>query len=167
MSTPLRDLVTLKPVNPAGRQVRLHLAGDDAPGGGVGGWEVVARPRRRSTAEWVGVEPWTMTLPLITSGVDVRGPGRHVSVEPKIKDLVNLASPTRSTGEPPILLVAGPLRLPAPKMRWVITGLEWGTQMRRNRGDRIQQEVTVHLLEYVRGDVLRGPAAKARARKGL
>lgn len=167
MSTPLRDLVTLRPVTPTGKPLRLHLVGDDTLDGGVGGWEVVSRPRRRGTAEWVGVEPWTMTLPLVTSGVDTRGPGQHASVEAKIKRLVALATKTAKSGEPPILVVAGPLRLPDPKMRWVITGFEWGAQMRDKRGRRIQQDVTVTLLEYVRGDILRGPAAKARARKGL
>lgn len=162
----MRDLVVLNPVNPNGKALRLHLAGDDALGGGVGGWEVVARPRRRSGVEWVGHEPWTLSLPLVTSGVDVRG-NRDVSVEAKIRQLVAMAQKTKKTDEPPIIKVSGPIRLPSPRMRWVITGLEWGAQMRNKRGRRIQQEVTVHLLEHVRADILRGPAAAARARKGL
>lgn len=167
MSTPLRDLVTLNPVKPNGKPLRFHLMGDDELSGGVGGWEVVSRPRRRATAEWVGVDPWSMTLPLMTTGVDARGPNQHVVIESKIQDLIALATATKKTGEPPILKVAGPLRLPSPQMRWTITDLEWGAQLRNDRGRRIQQEVTVHLLQYVRADVLRGPAAKVRARKGL
>lgn len=164
MSTPLTDLVVLDPVDVDRKRLRLHLAGDDSVGGGVGGWESVPRPRRTATADWIGSPPWTLALPLITSGVDVRG-NRDVSVESKIRRLIALAEPTRKTGEPPILRISGPVRQPSPRMRWVITDLEWGAQMRNRRGQRIQQEVTVHLLEYVRGDVLRGPAAKARARK--
>jgi hypothetical protein len=168
VSTPLKDLVTLNPIIPnmPGMTLRFHLAGDDGLSGGVGGWESVPRPRRRATAEWVGTEPYLLSLPLITTGVDARG-RRSVSVEPKLRKLVKLAQPTKRTGEPPILLVRGPVRLPSPKMRWVITGFEWGEQMRGPGGRRIQQEVTVHLMEYVRGDLLRGPAAKVRARKGL
>lgn len=165
MSTPLHDLVILDPVNVPRQRLRFHLAGDDALAGGVGGWESVPRPRRKATAEWVGTPPWTLALPLITSGVDVRG-HRDVSVEAKIRRLVALAEPSRKTDEPPIIRISGPVRLPSPRMRWVITDLEWGAQMRNKRGQRIQQEVTVHLLEYVRGEILRGPAAKARARKG-
>jgi hypothetical protein len=168
MSTPMRELVTLDPVTPnmPGMTLRFHLAGDDGLGGGVGGWESVPRPRRRAGAEWVGIEPYLLSLPLVTTGVDVRR-NRDVQVEAKVRRLIRLAQPTRKTGEPPILLVRGPIRLPAPRMRWVITGIEWGEQMRNKRGRRVQQAMTVHLMEYVRGDILRGPAAAARARKGL
>jgi hypothetical protein len=169
MSTPLKHLVALDPVTPnmPGMTLRFHLAGDDDLAGGVGGWESLPRPRRRAAAEWVGTEPYTLALPLITTGVDARGPGRHAVVERKIRRLIRLAQRTRRTGEPPLLLVRGPVRLPNPRIRWVITGFDWGAQMRNPAGRRIQQEVVVHLMEHVGADILRGPAAKVRARRGL
>lgn len=167
MTAALRDLVVLDAVTPNRRPLRFHLNGDDELTGGVGGWEDVPRPRRRATSEWVGSPVFQLAVPLITSGIDAGRPGRDVSVEPKLRALVALGQPTVKTGEPPILKVTGPLRVPSPKTRWVLVDIEWGAQIRNSRGQRIQQEMTVILREYVRGDILRGPAAAARARKGL
>lgn len=166
MTVPMQNLVTLTPVEPAGEALRFHLVGDDDPAGGVGGWEVVARPRQRGAAEWTGVDPWTLTLPLVTTGLDV-SPNRNASVEAKCRALVVMAMRARATMRPPVLEVTGPVRVPFPGMRWVITGLEWGAQVRDHRQQRVQQHVTVHLLEYVTPQVLLGPAAAARARLGL
>lgn len=154
-------LVTLRPVDPAGPELRFHLLGDDEPTDGVGGWEVVDRPRRRGAAEWSGVQPWRLALPLLTTGLDVT-PGVNVSVEPKLTELIRLALKVPGGLQPPVLEVTGPVRVPFPGMRWVIEGFEWGAQVRASTGERVQQEVTVRLLEYVRADVLLGPAARAR-----
>lgn len=161
--TKLVDLVTLTPVDPAGPALRFHLIGDDALSGGLGGWEVVDRPGRRGAAEWVKVDPWRLAVPLLTTGFDVR-PGVNVSVEPKLLALMRLAWKVPGGSQPPIITAAGPIRVPRPDMRWVVEDIEWGEQVRRSDGQRIQQAMTVKLLEHVSAEVLLGPVAQARAR---
>lgn len=155
------NLVTLLPVLPAGPGLRFHLVGDDELTGGVGGWEVVPRARRRGAAEWVGVEPYRLALPLLTTGFDVT-PGENVSVEAKLVALERLALKVPGGLQPPVLQVLGPVRVPRADQRWVIEDIEWGAQVRRSDQQRIQQEMTVRLLEYVTAEVLLGPAARAR-----
>jgi hypothetical protein len=161
--TALTNLVTLTPVDPPGPGLRFHMDGDDEPAGGIGGWEVIDRPRRRGAAEWVGVRPWALALPLYTDGHDVR-PGVNHSVEQKIADLIQLAYKVPGGFQPPILEVTGPVRVPRPGMRWVIEDIRWGEQERRSDQQRIYQTMTVLLLEHVTAEVLLGPAAQARAR---
>lgn len=160
--TDLNNLVTLTPVDPAGEPLRFHLDGDDVLAGGVGGWDVVERPRRRGAAEWVGVPPYRLDLPLFTDGLDVRR-GVNVSVEPKLTALERLALKVPGGFQPPLIEVTGPVRVPRPGMRWVIQGFEWGAQVRRSDGQRVQQAFTVLLLEHVTAEILLGPAAQARA----
>jgi hypothetical protein len=161
----LANLVTLTPVDPPGPPLRFHLNGDDEVSGGVGGWEVVPRPRRKASVEWVGVtQPWTLALPLITDGLDVRE-GDNRSVEPKLDALIFLAQVVPGGSQPPVLTVSGPVRVRRPNMRWVIQSFEWGAQVRRSDQARVQQMFTVNLLEYVAAEILLGPAARARARR--
>jgi hypothetical protein len=160
--TDLNNLVTITPVDPPGASLRFHLDGDDELTGGVGGWEIVGRPRRRGAAEWVGVPPFRLTLPLFTDGLDVR-PGVNVSVEPKITALTRLALKVPGGFQPPLLELSGPLRLPFPGMRWVIEDITWGTAWRRSDQQRVQQAMTVMLIEHVTAEILLGPAAQARA----
>lgn len=157
------NTVTLTPVAPATSldPLRFHLVGDDELTGGVGGWEVVDRTRRRSSAEWLGVQPYRLALPLLTTGLDVT-PGVNVSVEPKITALLFLAQKVMGGLQPAQLEVTGPVRVPRPGIRWVIEDIEWGVQVRMSDGQRCQQEMLVRLLEYVPADVLLGPAARAR-----
>lgn len=163
--TALVNLVTLAAVDPPGASLRFHLLGDDTPAGGVGGWEVLPRPRQRGAAEWTGVEPWTLDLPLLTTGLDVR-PGLNATVEPKVAALIGLAQKVPGHTRPALLDVTGPIRVPRPGMRWVIAAIEWGPQVRRSDGQRVQQEMTVRLLEHVTAALLLGPAAAANARNG-
>lgn len=160
--TDLNNLVTITPVDPAGPGLRFHLDGDDELTSGLGGWEVVDRPRRRGAAEWVGVQPWVLTLPLFTDGLDVRS-GINTSVEPKCAALIQLAYKVPGGFQPPLLEVTGPVRVPRAGMRWVIQHIQWGTQVRRSDQQRVQQALTVTLLEHVTSEILLGPAARARA----
>jgi hypothetical protein len=160
--TDLNNLVTIAPVEPAGPPLRFHLDGDDDLTGGVGGWEVVDRPRRRSAAEWPGVPPFRLAVPLFTDGLDVR-PGINVSVEPKLTALTRLALKVPSGFQPPLMELAGPLKIPFPGMRWVIENIQWGSAVRRSDEQRVQQAMTVLFLEHVTAEILLGPAAQARA----
>ncbi len=159
------ELVTITPVDPPGPPLRFHLIGSDETRGGVGGWEVVPRPRRKPSVEWTGVpQPWMIALPLMLDGLDVL-PGDNRSVEPKIDALISLAQIAPGRSQPWVVTLSGPIRTRRPFMRWVINDLEWGEQVRRSDAARVQQTVTVTLLEYVEAEILLGPAAQARARR--
>jgi hypothetical protein len=160
--TDLNNLVTLTPVDPAGPPLRFHLDGDAVLTGGVGGWEVNGRPRRRGAAEWVGVPPFRHSVPLFTDGLDVR-PGVNISVEPKITALIRLALKVPGGFQPPLLELSGPLDIPFPGMRWVIEDITWGAAWRRSDQQRVQQAMTVLFVEHVTVEILLGPAGQARA----
>lgn len=160
MNAPTR--VTLTPTSPKrDDEIRLDLVGDDRLTGGVGAWSTVARPRRRAAVEWTGTSGFTYVLPLLLDGLEV-SVGRDRSVEADIRKLLTWASqPTKSTGQPVVLRATGPLRTP-PTVRWVITDLAWGGQIRRDDGRRVQQYVTITLTEHTAARVRRSPAKKSR-----
>ena len=179
--------VRIKAVRPAGGSITLDLAGDDQLTGGVSNWTTVDRPRRRQAVEWAGVTGFTYVLPLVLNGVDAGGGstsyngevghivqrpgpvhqgGRDVVVEPDIQQLLKWASKaTKKTGQPVVVRLAGPLKAPD-SVRWVISSLDWGAQIRNRSGRRIQQYVTVTLVEWVDADVKRSPAKKSRHKHG-
>lgn len=162
--------VLIKPVRPASEGVRCDLIGEDQLTGGVAVWNTVDRPRRRAGVEWAGTSGYTYVLPLLIAvpdGDQTVRPGDRVThagaaVEGDCRRLRSWASKaTRKTREPCVVRIAGPLRAPD-ATRWVITGLEWGTQIRDSNGRRIQQAVTVTLTEWVQAEVKRSPAKHAR-----
>lgn len=162
------SLVTLTPVLPAGESLRFHLVGQASLTGGVGGWEVVDRPKRRGVPEWAGVSPYEMVLPLLTDGFDV-SPGVNVSVEPKMQALERLALKVPGGTQPPVVQVSGPIPLPLggpaqAAQRWVVNGdLELGESVRRSDGARVQQYVTVTLLQYTEAEIVLSAAQAAVA----
>ena len=155
--------VVIKPVRPALPGIRFELDGDDVVTPGVGGWEQFQRPRRVAATEYVGTPLFELELPLLLTGLEVR-PGVNRPVEGLCKRLVRFGRPYAKTGQPAILAVRGDLlRVPA-RLRWVITGITWGEQIRGPGGRRQQQALTLTLLEHRAPVVVRGPAARARAR---
>ncbi len=155
--------VLIKPTRPVSPGLRFDLVGDDELTGGAGGWQDIARPRRRTAVEWVGTPAYTYVLPLMIDGIET-SPGGNTVVESAIKTLTSWGTPTSKTGQPPVVRLAGPLRAPD-SLRWVIDDITWGEQIRNNAGRRIQQQVTVTLKEFVEPTLMKGPAARARNRK--
>lgn len=159
MSAPKR--VTLTPVNPARPGMTLDLVANDDLRGGTGVWTTVNRPRRRDAIEWVGTSGFTYVLPLLLDGTEVLvGYDRPVEADCR-RLLAWSAEPTKASDEPVILVATGPLRTP-PNVRWVITDLAWGGQIRNEKGRRVQQYVTVTLTQHTAPSVRKSPAQKVR-----
>jgi hypothetical protein len=119
------------------------LMGADPPKitGGIGGWEIVARPRQVSMTTWAGVEPFGVDLALMLDGHAARR-----SVEEQLAQLIAVG---RGDGEsePGLLRVQG-IALPAD--RWVIDGMDFGdTLLSSHTGERVRQALTLNLREYV------------------
>lgn len=134
--------------------------GDDEHSGGVGGWETLPRPGRPDMTAWNGTPAVTWSLPVSLDRFD-----SGLSVERDVETLKSWGLPD-DDGEPPRLVVSAPTGRGAGSARWVIQDITWGEQVRNAAGERIRQDLTLALLEYVPGQVLKGPAAKARGGKG-
>ena len=159
--------VTLTPVLPEAKRrefVRLDLVGDAQLSGGVGAWSVVSRPRRTDALEFTGVTGLTYVLPLLLDGMEA-SPGVDVSVELGCTRLLDWAGTVKKQTRQPVVVTApGPLKT-SPAIRWAITDLEWGAQVRVG-GYRVQQYVTVTLTQYRSATVRTDPAKRSRQRKG-
>jgi hypothetical protein len=152
--------VTITPVTPKGPALRFDLVDEDTLSGGAGGWEDLARPRRRAATEWTGTPLYTYVLPLLLSGMEHQV-GVDKPIESEIRALTSWGHRTHKTGEPPILRISGPIRVPT-SLRWVIADTAWGQQTRNRDGRRIQQYVTLTLKEHVEAVILKGPASKSK-----
>ncbi|SDC46367.1 hypothetical protein [Nocardioides lianchengensis] len=157
--------VTIRPASPAGPGIVFELDGKDEPGGGVGGWEGLERPRAVAATYWKGSPAYTWTIPLLLDGMEVsRGVDRVVEAEcARLASWGRASRPKRVTIPPPVLQVIGPVHFPA-TTRWVLTDIAWGDVERDAADRRIRQAVTVTLLEYVAPQLVKSHAKKARGK---
>lgn len=131
-----------------------------------GGWEVVARARRKGITQWVGAEPARMAVPVLFDGFRDRQ-GQELA----IGRLSRMALPPEPTKPPPLIRVTP--GLPIGGIKWVIQQIEWGDDQiwERDSGGsivRMRQDGTVTLLEYVPPELLGvgapGPGTSDNAR---
>lgn len=159
----LADQLFIKPVRPSLAGLWVQIVGDVNDVGGVGGWAELERPRRAPAAEWVGLPARIQTIPI---AIDGRGNtlARHRVVEADCRRLESWGVPAAATAEPPILQITGPVY--GTDQRWVIDDLVKGTVILNGTGRRISQDYTLVLRHYLAPQIVRGPAARARATHG-
>jgi hypothetical protein len=119
------------------------LMGEEPPKltGGMGGWEVTARPRQVGMTTWAGVEPFQLALAIMLDGH-----ATGTSVEGALADLITVARGD-AEAEPGIVGVDG---IAVPVDRWVIEGIEFGDALLAAwSGERTRQPLTLTLREYV------------------
>jgi hypothetical protein len=128
---------------------------------GYGGWDEVVRPRRSPITTWRASPGLKLTLPVLLDGW---ADGR--SVEREVAQLEQMGTPTASDGDPPrVRLEATGNAIPYLRRVWVITGLTFGDALMNKAGNRVRQQVTLSLLEYVH-DVYLAERSAARRRRG-
>lgn len=155
-------LVTLTPVDPRGKPLTVELTDRVQVSGGVGGWETSDRPRLTQVMEWAGTPLRTLAVPIGLSGMADAPGERDTDVETTMTQVEALGRPTKATGQPPVLTVAGPFRHLG--LRYVVVALEWDedTYIAGAHGKRLQQFGILTLQQYVAADVLVTPTKKAR-----
>jgi len=128
---------------PPGPSIFFGLRGDSElsrGSSGVGGWQIVDRPRRKASTEWTDYAPWQLTLPLILEGYDT-------SVEAQIAVVESWDVPPSGGLQPPVLGIAGPI--PHHDLQWVLYSADWKDSLKDPAtGERTQQTVDVVLWEY-------------------
>ena len=141
-----RDHIELRAQGRPGLRFLARLGdGPAVPSGGVGGWEVVGRPRRRPLTAWRGTpDPQRLSIPVLIDGWP------NGSVEDECNTLMVMGGLTGDDREPPLLTLAGdvPYNISRrPNLHWVIEGLDWGAFNRRDGDDaRVRQAVTINLM---------------------
>jgi hypothetical protein len=127
---------------------------------GYGGWQEVTRPRRTPITTWTGSPALKMSLPILLDGWP-----QDRSVEREIAQLQQMATPTASDGDPPRVHVeATGSAVPYTKRVWVIASLAFGDALMNTAGNRVRQQVTLSLLEYVHDVYLAERSAANRRR---
>jgi hypothetical protein len=124
------------------------LRGMSAPkvNGGYGGWEEVSRPRKVGLTEWRGRSPFRLALPLLIEGFPTD------SVEVACSTLERMALPGAASEPPQVTIQKG--AVPHSDLIWVIESLDWGDMVIYGDNNRVRQDVTVNLLQYVKADRL-------------
>lgn len=137
--------VTIRSVDP-GTTIEVRL-GADRPNvtQGYGGWTEVVRPMRSTMTVWTGSPSLRMDLPILFDGWRAGS-----SVERSIAALERLAFPKASDGWPSrITFAALGGAVPHQDRLWVIDTLAWGDALMDAKGNRLRQQVTLGLLEYI------------------
>jgi nucleoid-associated protein YgaU len=129
---------------------------------GYGGWVEVARPRKSPITTWQASPGLRLQLPIL---IDDWANGK--SVEKLIADVELMGRPVASNGNPPIVKVqARGGHVPYQSRKWVVDTLAFGDALMNDSGDRVRQQITLHLLEFVEDVYLaaQSPALKERAK---
>jgi hypothetical protein len=138
------------------------LLADERPDvtSGFGGWDAVERPRRPPLTTWKAPPGLRMTLPLmLDEWVD------ELSIEWQVEQLEALGQPTGSDGEPPqVTVTATGGAVPYQDRTWVVDNITFGDALMNDDGDRVRQQVTLELLEYVEDVYLTEVSAANRRR---
>ena len=166
--------ITATQVLPGGPTVGFDLAGSaqlsryGMASMGMGGWQIVDRPRQQASTEWVDYSPYELDMSLI---IDGWGDGTNPqSIEQACSVVENWEQPAPGTNppEPSKLRLAGAV-LPAvvPTLLWVVYIVTWKDALRDAvTGERLYQELSVTLFEYAppRSTITTAsPAAVARS----
>lgn len=162
--TVLNGAVRIKPTKPAKPGIFFDLDDNETISGGAGGWESLERPRTSPATAWVATPARQLEVPLSLDGRDVLGPGLDQVVEGMCRRLERWGLPLNKTGEPAILRVDGLPRVDGAK-RWVIQDITWGAYLVDDAGQRVYQQMTLVLLEYVAAELVKSPAKRARKRQ--
>lgn len=136
--------------------LELIVLRDEAPPkitGGRGGWEVVARRRRKGLTTWVGRDPLSMDVPVLFNGWF----DPPYSVDQDKSVLMQMADGDNFV-IPPTVTIEG--NLPVKGGTWVIQDLTWGDNTIWIVGDDgtdilVRQDCVIKLLQYVEEDVVR------------
>lgn len=137
------------------------LLGTDPPKitGGVGGWDVTARPRQVGMTTWGGVEPFQVDLSLMLDGH-----ATGTSVESQLGDLVAIARGDNESDGPGLAVITG-IELPA--RRWVIESMDFGDALlSAATGERTRQALGLTLREYVPPSYLRVTRSAVKGSRG-
>lgn len=151
-------MIRLKKSGSSSEGLKLEMNDYEQRSGGVGGWEVLPRPRQTAATGWLGFPEETLTLPVILNGIQAQGADRPV--ERTMRQIRKWAQKQKSTGEPPALEVHGLPSVPKTH-RWVIQTLEPGVYETNAAGRIVRQELTLGLLRYVEPKIVSSPAKKA------
>ena len=168
--------LNMRRVNPNGPLVSAGLV-DDATlsrsGSGSyagsaassGGWQVVDRPRRKATTEWLDYSPFALSFQFILDGGEGLTPNL---VEDAIAEMESWELPAPGGIEPPKIAILGPV--PHNDLFWVVTSIRWKEAYRDPAtGGRFQQMGEISFLEYSPSSVTlqanASPAAAAQQRQ--
>lgn len=157
MPRPVRG--KLRQVSPKGSTLVFGINPESVVvSGGTGGWERIQRPRRRTALEWNGTPERVITFTLILDGWPDR------SVEADIRTLEEMSHP-RAPRKPPPELELDFGRMGG-RARWVIDDLSWGDELRDAQLNRIRQDVTITLVEYIEATITLSPVERHNSKKG-
>lgn len=139
--------VWVTPINAGGAPVGFGLLGDakiSQYSSGAYVWTIVDRPRQKPIVEFTSSPLWQLELPLILDGSDT-----DTSVEQVCQQIGTWSHADPRIKEAPQLAVAGPLDQQG-VTRWVCQTVAFGQTaiIRRRDGARVQQDITLTLLEY-------------------
>lgn len=149
--------------------VALLGDGNPIPTDGYGGWQSVARIRRRGLTEWQGNNPLVIDIMIIFDGF-----AEGKSQESAIRQLEKMAGLEQGMREPPLLTFDSGGLVPhdatdAAHNDWVISDIKWGDADRDHRGNRTRQAATVTVMQYIEEDALSmaSPAQRRRRKQNL
>ena len=161
MSNTPADTIIITAVDPAGPSVTCAHGDGTSNFTSQSGWQFTARPRRSSFSEFMGYDPYTLTVPVIFgNGFDTT-----VNIEADLEVLRGIArDQVGPRNEPAVVKIDCPA-IPLNWLKWTINDIKFNTQYRNNDGTRYYAQVDITFFEYVPTDLVATQAPTSVAQK--
>lgn len=151
------DVVTITQVDPAGPQVLCRHGDGSATYSSQGGWQYTKRPKRAAMSEYMGHDPWILTVPLVFSydppGTKPTANDNSV-VESGLQILEaiyrNHVGPRQ---EPAVVTLTCPL-IPFTGFQWNIQDWQETAVYRDEQGQRYYTALNITFNQYVPADLI-------------
>jgi hypothetical protein len=116
-------------------------------------WNLIARPGKTALTQYMGKNPFEMSLPILFNGHHAK---EEKNMESRIQQLIWMAGKDDTTGKPFTVMLYGALPFPHGG-EWIITALSFGDNVIWNQqGDetphRVRQDVTITLKQFIQPD---------------
>lgn len=145
----MNPVVEFKPVDPQGPGVVAELGDGFFTPTVDGGWQVVAREGKVGITEYQGGSPVTMDIPILFDGF-----ATDASVTHLVDSLYQIMRKKVGKRDEPAVIELRQFPAPYRGLRWVITGINPGDEIRRAKDGLITRKaLTVTVMEYVPGDI--------------
>ena len=155
------DTITIKTVDPPGPVVHCMHGNGVSTFTGTSGWQFTKRPRRESMTEFMGYDPYTLTVPVIFGD----GTDPTINIDPALETLRGIArNLVGPRVEPAVVQIVCPA-VPLSWMRWIINDLKFNTEYRSDDGSRYYAQIDITFFEWQPTDLVATKTGSSLAQK--
>ena len=153
------DKIVITAVDPVGPSVTCLHGDGTASFSSQSGWQFTQRPRRSSFTEFMGYDPYTLTVPVMFGDAT----DTTLQIDPALEVLRGMARNMVGARQEPAVVTIDCPAIPLTWFQWVINDIKYSSEYRNNDGSRYFATLSLTFLQYIPTDLVatKAPASVA------